>query len=97
MRTYIVLIIIFIMLLVLAGIVGSYEAKCFDYQVYIALRDRHIAEQQVALDRIPTIKQLQKMVGAEPDGVIGPNTIKLWEKAINNQEYKKMIERMSNE
>jgi len=36
--------------------------------------------------KVPTFKQVQVMVGAEPDGIIGPNTIAKWDKAICNQE-----------
>jgi len=38
---------------------------------------------------IPTIQELQIMVGAEPDSIVGPNTIRLWNKAICEQEAAK--------
>lgn len=57
--------------------------------------ERHIATQRVALDRVPTIKQLQQAVGAKPDGIVGPNTISLWKKAINTQYAVESIERMA--
>lgn len=46
---------------------------------------RHIAVLQKALDRTSTIKEIQHKIGAKPDGIIGPNTIALWKKAINDQ------------
>lgn len=57
--------------------------------------ERHIKAQQEALDRVPTFKELQKKVGAVEDGIIGPNTIALWEKAICNQYAIEAIERMA--
>ena len=41
------------------------------------------------LSQIPTISEIQKLVGAEVDGRLGPETIRLWEEAICNQEAKK--------
>ena len=38
-----------------------------------------------AHDRIPTIRDVQKMVGAFEDGKFGPETEYLWNKAICNQ------------
>ncbi len=35
--------------------------------------------------KIPTIEEIQKLVGVEQDGVIGPETIKAWKLAINQQ------------
>lgn len=57
--------------------------------------DRHIAVLQKALDRIPTIKEIQRRIGAKEDGVIGPNTISLWKKAVNNQYASEAMERMA--
>jgi hypothetical protein len=34
---------------------------------------------------LPTIRQVQQAVGAEPDGIIGPETIRLWDLAICQQ------------
>lgn len=48
--------------------------------------ERHIQAQQKALGRVPTFKELQEMVGAEPDGIIGPNTIAKWDEKICQQE-----------
>jgi len=35
--------------------------------------------------QIPTIKEIQEMVGAEPDGIIGHETLKKWDAALCNQ------------
>lgn len=61
----------------------------------ISVQERHIANQQQALDRVPSFRQLQRMVGAVEDGVIGPNTIALWDLAICNQVAIEAMERMS--
>lgn len=61
------------------------------------IAERHIATQQKALDRIPTFKEIQHKVGAEPDGIIGPDTIAKWDKAICNQEAVNSINRMEKE
>ena len=34
---------------------------------------------------VPTIKEIQVLVGAEPDGQLGPETQRLWERALHNQ------------
>ena len=57
--------------------------------------DRHIANQQAALNRVPTFRQLQRMVGAIEDGIIGPNTLALWEEVICNQYAIEAMERMA--
>lgn len=61
----------------------------------INVQERHIAEQQKALDRVPTFTELQEMVGAEPDGIIGPNTIEKWERKICGQYAVEAIDRMA--
>jgi hypothetical protein len=38
-----------------------------------------------AHDKVPTIKDVQKMVGAFEDGKFGPETEYLWNRAICNQ------------
>lgn len=40
-------------------------------------------------DRIPTITEIQEQVGAEPDGIIGPETIEKWHKATTLRVYTK--------
>jgi len=71
----------------------------FGYWISSQARDdvaeRQIAAQQKALDRIPTFKELQRKVGAEPDGIIGPKSIALWDKAICQQEFEESIALMS--
>lgn len=57
--------------------------------------ERQIAAQQKALDRVPTIKEIQRKVGAKEDGVVEPNTIALWERAINNQYAVESFNRMA--
>lgn len=51
--------------------------------------ERHIKVQQAHINYLmnhaPTFRELQEKVGAEPDGIIGPNTIALWDKAICDQ------------
>ena len=59
--------------------------------------ERHIAAQQKALDRVPTIEEIQRKIGAKEDGIVGPNTITLWEKAINQQYADEIIARMEKE
>lgn len=65
----------------------------------INLQARHITEQQKYIaeleSHVPIFEELQEMVGAEEDGIIGPNTIEKWDKAICNQEAVKMFERMA--
>jgi len=41
---------------------------------------------QVIMSRVPHIKDIQKLVGVEPDGIIGPETIKAWNEAYCMQE-----------
>ena len=53
------------------------------------MTERKMAVMQKALDRTPSIKDIQRRIGAEPDGIIGPNTIELWDKAICQQEASK--------
>lgn len=69
----------------------------------VRLRDRHIAEQQEALDRVPSFKELQKMVGAKPDGKIckmwnvpgHSETLEKWERKICDQYAIEAIEKMA--
>ena len=42
-------------------------------------------EPQIVSQRIPTIQEVQIMVGAVPDGIVGKETLRLWELAICNQ------------
>ena len=46
---------------------------------------RHCGVEPQVETRIPTFKDVQRMVGAEPDGIIGPETIAKWDKAVCNQ------------
>ena len=48
---------------------------------------RSIGETQ----QIPSIPDIQRMVGAKPDGIVGPNTIGKWEAAYANQETAKFM------
>jgi hypothetical protein len=48
------------------------------------LNGRYGVEKQVS-DHIPTIEQIQLLVGAEPDGKLGPETISKWKLAVNDQ------------
>ena len=57
--------------------------------------ERQIVAQQKALARIPTIKEIQRKVGAEPDGIVGPNTIELWDKKTCDQYAVESFERMA--
>lgn len=64
---------------------------CKDESVF----ERHIEAQQKALDRVPTFRELQKKVGAEPDGIIGPDTIARWEREICNRHTREAMARMA--
>lgn len=57
--------------------------------------ERQIAVIQKVLDRCPTIKDIQQRIGAKEDGIVGPNTISLWKKAINNQYAIESFNRMA--
>ena len=41
--------------------------------------------------KIPSIPDIQRAVGAEPDGIVGPDTIGKWEIAYANQEAAKFM------
>jgi hypothetical protein len=43
-------------------------------------------------DRIPSIRDIQAMVGAYQDGRIGAETLKLWDRAICEQEARPHFE-----
>ena len=58
---------------VIAIAVGAYWLGC------IHTTNRHVSE-------LPTIMEVQAMIGAEPDGIIGEETKRLWKLAIN-QKY----------
>ena len=81
----------FIIYLLLIGLTGYLLGLMTPDQV----AERHIADQQTALNRVPTFRQLQRMVGAVEDGVIGPNTIALWGNALCNQYAIEAMERMA--
>lgn len=57
--------------------------------------ERHIVAQQAALDRTPTIKEIQRKVGAKEDGIVGPETLAKWDEAICTQYAIESIERMA--
>jgi len=59
------------------------------------IAERYIKAQQEALDKVPTFREIQRMVGAKEDGIIGPNTIAKWEKAICNQYAIEAMEKMA--
>lgn len=40
---------------------------------------------------LPSIIDIQRAVGAEPDGIVGPETISKWEIAYANQEAKQFM------
>lgn len=40
---------------------------------------------KVESPHIPTLSEIQRMVGAKDDGIYGPETKRLWDKALNNQ------------
>ena len=52
--------------------------------VYPTDRDSRATEGSFA-GKIPTVEEIQILVGVEPDGIPGPNTIKAWKLAENNQ------------
>ena len=56
-------------------------AVVFGCGIFVGRTDT-IQEQK---QKIPTITELQLMVGAEPDGIIGKETLRLWETALCNQ------------
>jgi len=45
-------------------------------------------------NRIPSISELQVLIGAEPDGIIGPETLRKWEKALCDQYSQPYFETM---
>jgi len=92
-RLYTFLIAIIITLLFSAVLVFAYFFSVQTTRLLTA--ERHITVLQKALDRTPTIKEIQRRVGAEPDGIIGPNTIALWKKVINDQYAVESFERMA--
>ena len=53
-------------------VVGAYWLGCYH------TINRHVSE-------LPTIMEVQAMLGAEPDGIIGEETKRLWKLAINQQ------------
>ena len=57
------------------------------------LRD---AQEQLAPTKqlVPTVREIQLMVGAVPDGIIGQETLAKWDKVICQQEYEKSLELM---
>jgi hypothetical protein len=36
--------------------------------------------------KLPSLAEIQEKIGAEPDGIYGPETKKLWDRAICEQE-----------
>lgn len=40
---------------------------------------------------LPSIIDIQRAVGAKPDGIVGPDTIEKWEAAYANQEAAKFF------
>ena len=48
----------------------------------------------VVAARLPSLAEIQEMVGAKPDGVYGPETERLWAEALGNRYYKDSLERM---
>ena len=51
----------------------------------IKIYDSNAALEQVLTHRIPTIEQLQKAVGAEPDGIWGKDSQAKWAEIICQQ------------
>ena len=56
------------------------------YKVHGAMLDKNI-------ETIPTLTEIQEMVGAVPDGVYGKQTKKLWDRAICDKLAVEMLER----
>ncbi len=50
---------------------------------------RHCGVDREAHDKLPTIEEIQKQIGATPDGKLGKETEKLWNLAICNQSAKR--------
>lgn len=53
---------------------------------YVGLKCSGIAHKYPEPFKIPSIIDIQRAVGAEPDGVVGPETISKWDIAYANQE-----------
>ena len=53
--------------------------------------NRPIVFQQQDEHPLMSVIELQRAVGAEPDGIVGPNTIAKWERAYANQEAAKFM------
>ena len=41
---------------------------------------------QAQLDQVPSIEAFQRMIGAKPDGIPGPETIRKWKEALEKQD-----------
>lgn len=81
---------IYIMFFLVSAILGGLLA---DATHKLAVSDRYIAEQRDYIMRlenhVPTKRELQAKIGAEQDGIIGPNSLAKWDKAIGNQSAEK--------
>jgi len=55
-------------------------AACFCWQLFADCGvDPHVK------DRVPSLEEIQTKIGAEPDGIFGPETREKWNRAICNQ------------
>lgn len=60
----------------------------------VDLCEQHIAEQQQSISLVPSVIQLQRQLrekghNIKADGIVGPNTLKAWDKEICNQHAAK--------
>jgi len=67
-----------ISVVVILGIIAVYALICRKTVELEQQRDYWKAEAQ----KVPTIFEVQERIGAEPDGIIGPETIEKWNRAI---------------
>lgn len=52
---------------------------------YMGLKCGRGAENYPEPFKIPSVADIQRAVGAEPDGIVGPETLSKWDEAIFNQ------------
>lgn len=48
----------------------------------------------VAVDRLPSLAEIQSRIGAKPDGKYGPETERLWNEALGNRHYADALKKM---
>lgn len=89
-------VLVFIIAILVFFALGFWAGKGMDKKSDAA--NYHIgytAGYQAGLAHIKSISELQEQVGAEPDGIWGRETDRLYDKAYCNQENVKMFKRMS--